>query len=252
TDGGNTWTNTFTGAAFPGPGVTTCPNPYFACMFPDTGGYWRHMGWGEPAAINGVVHYVYASRNTGNGDPGNIFYIRSTDSGVTSSAPLQLNTDTPTRPQWQPNISVSSGNTVFAMWYDARGSANCQKGNTGVPCYQMWGRKSADNGVTWLADMAFSDVITPLPAQPDPAIIAEYAGDYDYASALVADHISAWADGRVPIGGQSQQNAFFDKEPAGGVTPTPTPTATPTATPTPGPITLTGRGKKVGGINTSR
>jgi hypothetical protein len=216
TDGGNTWTNTHNGANFPGPGVTTCPNPYFACMFTDTGGYWRHMGWGQPAALNGVVSYVYASRNPGNGDPGNVFYIRSTDSGVTFSAPLQLNTDTTTRPQWQPNLSVSSGNTLFAMWYDARGSANCQKGNTAVPCYQMWGRKSTDGGVTWLPDMAFSDVITPLPGQPDPGIIAEYAGDYDYASALVADHITAWDDGRIPVSGQAQQNAFFDKEPAGG------------------------------------
>jgi len=215
TDGGNTWTNTFTGGNFPGPGVTTCPNTYFACMFTDTGGYWRHMGWGEPAALNGVVHYVYASRNTGNGDAGNIFYIRSTDSGVTFSAPLQLNTDSTTRPQWQPNISVSSGGTLFAMWYDARGSANCQKGNTAVPCYQMWGRKSTDNGATWLPDMAFSDVMSPLPGQPDPGIIAEYAGDYDYASALVADHITAWDDGRVAVSGQSQQNTFFDKEPAG-------------------------------------
>ena len=46
------------------------------------------MGWGEPAAYNHVVHYVYAARNTGNGDPGNVFYIRSTDSGVTFSAPF--------------------------------------------------------------------------------------------------------------------------------------------------------------------
>src|SRR5438552_1437451 len=215
TDGGNTWTNTFNGSQFPGPGVTTCPNTYFACMFTDTGGYWRHMGWGEPAALNGVVHYVYASPHTSNGDARNIFYIRSTDSGVTFSAPLQLNTDTTTRPQWQPNLSVSSGGTLFAMWYDARGSANCQKGNTAVPCYQMWGRKSTDNGATWLPDMAFSDVMSPLPAQPDPGIIAEYAGDYDYASAVLADHITAWDDGRIPVSGQSQQNTFFDKEPAG-------------------------------------
>src|SRR5256886_7979986 len=79
TDGGNTWTNTYTGPTFPGPGVTTCPNSYFACMFPDPqlGGYWRHMGWGEPAAFNGVVSYVYDSRNTSNGDAANVFYIRS-------------------------------------------------------------------------------------------------------------------------------------------------------------------------------
>src|SRR6266705_3050582 len=170
TDGGNTWTNTFTGGNFPGPGVTTCPNTYFACMFTDTGGYWRHMGWGEPAALNGVVHYVYASRNTGNGDAGNIFYIRSTDSGVTFSAPLQLNTDSTTRPQWQPNISVSSGGTLVAVWYDERESTTCTKGNPAVPCYRMWARKSNDNGVSWLPDDRFSDVVSPLPGQPDPNI----------------------------------------------------------------------------------
>ena len=56
--------------------------------------YWRHMGWGEPAAFNHVVSLVYASRNTGTGDPGDVFYIRSTDSGVTFSAPFQLNANT--------------------------------------------------------------------------------------------------------------------------------------------------------------
>ena len=213
TDGGNSWTNTFTGANFTGPsdGSTCTSNSYFATMF---AGYWRHMGWGEPAALNGVVHYVYAQHGAG-ADPGDIFYIRSTDSGATFSTPLKLNTDTTTRPQWQPNISVSSGGTLFAMWYDARGSASCQKGNPGVPCYQMWGRKSTDNGGTWLADMAFSDVITPLPAQPDPGIVDCYVGDYDYASAVATDHISAWADGRVSVSGQSQQDTFFDKEPTG-------------------------------------
>src|SRR5205085_5021956 len=56
TDGGNTWTNTFTSANFTGPSDnTTCTsNSYFATMF---SGYWRHMGWGEPAALNNVVHY---------------------------------------------------------------------------------------------------------------------------------------------------------------------------------------------------
>jgi hypothetical protein len=79
----------------------------------------------------------------------------------------------------------------------------------------MWGRKSTDNGATWLADMAFSDVVTPLPGQPDASIVGCYAGDYDYGSALATDHISAWVDGRVAIGGQSQQDTFFDQEPAG-------------------------------------
>src|SRR5947207_1020068 len=74
TDGGNTWSNTYTGPSFPGPGVTAVG--YFACMFTDGGGYWRHEGWGEPGAYNGVVHYVYAQHGAGS-DPGDVYYIRS-------------------------------------------------------------------------------------------------------------------------------------------------------------------------------
>src|SRR6266480_3695613 len=214
TDGGTTWTNTFTSATFTGPsdGSLCSDNGYFASMF---SGYWRHMGWGQPAALNGVVHYVYAQHGTGS-DPGNVEYIRSTDKGVTFSAPLKLNTDTTTRPQWQPNISVSSSGTVFAMWYDARGSTSCTQGSPTVLCYQMWARKSTDDGATWLADMAFSDAMTPLPGQPDSSIVACYAGDYDYGSALAGAHLTSWVDGRGPIiSNKSQQDTFFDQEPAG-------------------------------------
>ncbi len=210
TDGGNTWTNTYTGPNFTGPSDnSTCTsNSYFATMFT---GYWRHMGWGEPAAFNQVVHLVYAQHGAG-ADAGDVYYIRSTDRGATFGAPLKLNTDATTRPQWQPNLSVSPAGTLFAVWYDGRESTTCTKGNPAVPCYRMWGRKSNDNGLTWLADDMFSDVVTPLPGQPDPGIVDCYAGDYDYGSAILTKHVSTWVDGRVTIGGQSQQDAFTDRE----------------------------------------
>jgi hypothetical protein len=229
TDGGNTWTNTYTGPSFSGPGVTAVG--YFACMFPDGGGYWRHEGWGEPAVLNHVVSYVYDQHGTGS-DPGDVYYIRSTNSGVTFSAPLKLNTDATTRPQWQPNLSVSSTGTLFAVWYDARESASCTRGNAGVPCYRMWARRSTDNGATWLSDQTFSDVVSPLPAQPDPGIQATYAGDYDYASSSPNQHLHAFVDGRVAILGSSQQDAFHDRQAVGAASPTPTATAAATATPT--------------------
>ena len=209
TDGGATWANTYTGPSFPGPGVTAVG--YFACMFPDDGGYWRHEGWGEPAAFNDVVHLVYAQHGTGS-DAGDVYYIRSSDGGVTFGAPFKLNTDSTTRPQWQPNLSVSPSGTLLATWYDARGSTTCTKGNPGVPCYQMWSRKSNDNGVTWLADDTLSDVVSPLPAQSDPNIQPTYAGDYDYGSALQTKHTTSWTDGRVTIAGASQQDTFTDRE----------------------------------------
>ena len=227
TDGGNTWTNTYSGPSFPGPGVTAVG--YFACMFTDGGGYWRHEGWGEPAALNGVVHYVYARHGAGS-DSGDVYYIRSTDRGQTFSAPLKLNSDATIRPQWQPNLSVSSNGSVFAAWYDARESGSCTRGNSAVPCYRMWGRRSTDNGVSWLSDQPFSDAVSPLPAQPDPRIQATYAGDYDYGTSSLTQHLRAWVDGRVAIGGSSQQDAFHDRQSLGA--PTPTPTASPTPTPT--------------------
>src|SRR5437016_11177606 len=124
TDGGNTWTHTYTGPSFAGPGIGT--SGYFACMF--TGGsagvYWRHEGWGEPAAFNNVVHLVYAQHGAG-GDAGDVYYIRSTNSGMTFSAPFKLNSDATTRPQWQPNISVSPSATLLATWYDGREFGSC-------------------------------------------------------------------------------------------------------------------------------
>jgi hypothetical protein len=212
TDGGITWSNTYTGSSFPAPGSVVCSdNPYFTCMFPDQGGFWRHEGWGEPGAFNNVVHLVYAQHGAGS-DPGDVYYIRSTDGGVTFAAPLKLNTDGGTRPQWQPNLSVSPTGTLLATWYDARETATCTKGDPNVPCYRMFARKSNDNGASWLPDDAFSDVISPLPGQPDPNIVFGYAGDYDYGSAIATKHVTSWADGRVQINNQSQQDAFTDRD----------------------------------------
>jgi len=223
TDGGDTWTNTYTGPTFSGPHRTN--SGYFACMY-NNPAYWRHMGWGEPAAFNHVVSYVYAAANSGNGDPGDIFYIRSTDSGVTFSAPFQLNSNTEaTKAQWQPNLSVSEAGTLLATWYDEapRVAASCQPSSPSTPCYQMHSRKSPDNGVTWLADDTLSDVASPLPLQGDPGIQPLYAGDYDYGSSILTKHVTSWVDGRNPINGASQQDAFTDRELVGFAVTTTTP-----------------------------
>jgi hypothetical protein len=234
TDGGVTWTNTYTGPTFPGPGRSA--SGFFATMY-GSPAYWRHMGWGEPAAYNNVVSLVYASRNTGTGDPGDVFYIRSTDSGVTFSAPFQLNANVETtKAQWMPNLSVSEAGTLLATWYDEapRTSASCQPSSPTNLCYQMHSRKSLDNGLTWLADETMSDVASPLPLQQDPGIQPTYVGDYDYGSAVLTKHATSWADGRVIINGNSQQDAFTDREPVGpSPTASPSPTSTATASPTP-------------------
>ena len=210
TDGGVSWSNTYNGDPFIGP--CRGSSGYFATMYTLNGGYWRHMGWGEPAALNGIVHLVYAAQDTGTGDAGNVFYIRSTDGGSTFSSPLMLNTDgDSTKAQWEPNLSISDSGTLLSVWYDERTGGNCTYGGN-TPCYQMFARKSLDGGVTWLPDDAFSDVVSPLPAQNDPFIVGSYVGDYDYGSAIAVKHVSSWADGRVAIGGTQQQDAFTDRD----------------------------------------
>ena len=193
-------------------------------MFNDNaiGAYWRHEGWGEPAAFGNIVHLVYAQQGAGS-DPGDVYYIRSTDGGVTFGTPFKLNTDGTTRPQWQPNLSVSPSGTLLATWYDARESTDCVVGDENTPCYRMWSRKSNDNGASWLPDDTLSDVVSPLPAQPDPNIVSVYVGDYDYGAAITTKHVTSWADGRVAINSQSQQDAFTDRDLVGFAVTTSTP-----------------------------
>ncbi|HVG01173.1 MAG TPA: sialidase family protein, partial [Chloroflexia bacterium] len=214
TDGGATWTQIQQGPAFPAPGSGTCPANSFFAIIP---GPWRHQGWGQPGVGPGnVVHYAYAQHGAG-ADQGDIMYIRSTDNGSTWSAPLKLNTDATTRAQWMPSLAVNAQGSVFVGWYDRRNTANND--------YERFGRASTDNGVTWQADMAVSDIIIPQWA-PDPNTAACYGGDYDYAMASDSgqgtDFLQTWNDGRVVQGGVNQMNVFFDKIPLVGGTPTPT------------------------------
>ena len=87
----------------------------------------------------------------------------------------------------------------------------------------MHSRKSPDNGATWGADETTSDVASPLPLQGDPGIQPTYAGDYDYGSAILTKHVTSWVDGRNPIAGQSQQDAYTDRELVGFAVTTTTP-----------------------------
>jgi hypothetical protein len=239
TDGCVTWTSIPMGSSFYPPGRSI--TGYFAAMYPN--GYWRHMGWGQPAAVGNTVHYVYAM-GIQDTDPGNVMYVRSTDNGTTWSAPVQLNTDSTTRAQWMPSLAANAQGSLFAGWYDERETQDCDPPGSTTPCYRRWGRASTDNGLTWQADDAVGDVISPLPNQPDPNVGPRYVGDYDYSMAEGNNFYQAWVDGRVLVGGASQQDVFFDKvvlaqetsTPVATVTPSPiTSTDTPTSTLTPVP-----------------
>jgi hypothetical protein len=98
-----------------------------------------------------------------------------------------------------PSVSATAEGDVFVAWYDRR---NTTDGSN----YEYWGIQSLDNGATWLADMAVSDVISPQPTNPPCD-----GGGYNYHSASGAAHLITWSDGRVLIDGQPQLDVFFDQ-----------------------------------------
>jgi len=269
TNGGVSWTSSNAGPSFQGPGRST--SGYFALVFSSI---WRHMGWGEPAASGNVVSLDYAACGqnvvcSSATDHGDVYYIRSTDAGLTWGTPVKLNTDTGTAMQWQPSLTATQSGTLFASWYDGReanGGADldCAVGSPN-PCYRRWGRVSMDNGATWQSDDMVGRALSGLPAQPDSAVQATYEGDYDYHSSFGTTAVGGWTDGRTIISGSSQQDVFVNlvqggpsptatPTPTATVPPSPTPTATATATvtptATPAGITLTASGHKVHGFDT--
>src|SRR5204862_125823 len=147
---GVTWTSGNAGPSFQGPGRYS-PS-YFACMFNNGTTIWRHMGWGEPAANGNVVSLDYAACGqnvvcNAATDHGDIYYIRSTDAGLTWGTPVKLNTDSGTAMQWQPSLTTTQNGALFASWYDQRevnGGAdlNCTVGSSTQNCYRRWGRVS--------------------------------------------------------------------------------------------------------------
>jgi hypothetical protein len=220
TDGGNTWTSATMGPVFNAVGDGTCSsNPYFADVFP----IWRHMGWGEPGVgPNGTVHYAYAGAGTGS-DHGDIFYVRSTDNGVTWSSPMKMNDDPDGqfKTQWMPSLSVNYNPASFTpqgkvtiSWYDRRQATSSCNVATDPGCsYMRYGVQSADNGQTWGSNIQISDQLILQPTQNDSGVQPCYAGDYDYATAQAGNAYVTWTDGRVNVGGVQVQNVEFANVP---------------------------------------
>jgi hypothetical protein len=231
TDGGSTWTPAPIAAAVSAPGDDLCSVDYFARITP----LWRWMGAGQPAVGPGnVLHYIYGGHGAAT-DPADVLYIRSTDAGATWSVPLRLSTDPGSAAQWLPALAVTDDGVVTASWYDRRNSTDGLN-------YEYRARLSTDNGITWGADEAVSDVLIPQPAQPDPTLSSCFGGDYNYSLASGGTAFVGWTDGRLTAPNPQgtpvpQQDLRADRLIVAQGTATPTVTGTPpSATPTYTPV----------------
>jgi hypothetical protein len=155
-----------------------------------------------------------------------VMFVRSTDGGLTFSAPLRVNDDTNHQSKWHwfGTFSVAPNGRLDAVWYDTRNAANNIDS-------QLFYSYSTDAGATWSANVAVSDAFNPSEGYPNQDKIGDYitivsdetGGNVAYAATFNFN----------PNNGQHEEDIYYVRvSPSGTSTPTPTPTSSPTPTAT--------------------
>jgi hypothetical protein len=155
-----------------------------------------------------------------------VMFARSTDGGLTFSAPHRINDDPTPQSKWHwfGALSVAPNGRIDSVWYDTRNAAN----NTDSQLFYSF---STDAGVTWSANVAVSNAFNPFEGYPNQSKIGDYI-------TIVSDNTGANVAYAAtfnfnPNRGQHEEDVYYVRVfPSGGGTPTPTPTASPTATAT--------------------
>lgn len=158
-------------------------------------------------STRGNVYIVYAANPIGP-DLADIFFIKSTDNGVTFTSPIKLNDDATTTDQWMPTISLDNNTgRIYVSWYDSRNDP------TNNIMTDIYGTTSMDGGVSFAPDSRISN------SSFSPDIMAtvnlsdaSYIGDY-FGTASTGAHtsITSWMDNRDNI--QSNKQSFVGYNP---------------------------------------
>ena len=172
--------------------------------------------------------YMLASVSPPGQSTTEVMFVRSTDGGLTFSAPLRINDDTSHESKWHwfGTFAVAPNGRLDAVWYDTRNAANNRDS-------QLFYSFSTDAGVTWSSNVAVSNSFDPSQGYPNQSKIGDYitivsdetGGNVAYSATFNFN----------PNNGQHEEDVYYVRVfPGGqGATPTPTPTASPTVTPTP-------------------
>jgi BNR/Asp-box repeat len=170
--------------------------------------------------------YMLASVLPSGRNTTDVMFVRSTDGGLTFSAPHRINDDGLTNKwHWFGTFSVAPNGRLDAVWYDSRNSV---ANNTDSQLFYSW---STDAGVTWAPNVAVSNAFNPSEGYPNQNKIGDYitivsdntGGNVAYSATFNFN----------PSRGQHEEDIYYVRvSPSGGSTPTPTPTASPTPTAT--------------------
>jgi len=168
--------------------------------------------------------YMVTSVSSGGGT--NVMFVRSTNGGLSFSAPQRINDDPSNSAKWHwlGTLAVAPNGRIDSVWLDSRNAAN----NLDSQLFYSW---STDGGLTWAPNVAVSNSFDPLQGWPNQNKIGDYitivsdntGGDVAYSATFNFN----------PSRGQHEQDVYYVRvSPSGGATPTPTATTSPTATAT--------------------
>jgi hypothetical protein len=149
---------------------------------------------------SGTVYVVFAQHNSNT--LADVFLVRSADKGQTWSAPLVTDDGGTATDQWMPSVAVASNGVVGVMFYDRRNDPN----NLNIDIYLAL---SNDSGVTFQPNQRITTASFPPAVNFDPAIAANYMGDYNQIVASGTNFYMAWGDNRDIVNGRNDPNVYF-------------------------------------------
>jgi hypothetical protein len=118
---------------------------------------------------NNNIYMLASVQPTGFSTGTDVMFVRSTDGGLTFSAPHRINDDPINHSKWHwfGTLSVAPNGRIDVVWFDTRNAAN----NTDSQLFYSF---STDGGNTWSANVAVSNSFNPFEGYPNQSKIGDY------------------------------------------------------------------------------
>jgi hypothetical protein len=152
---------------------------------------------------NNTIHIVYDAFGGSPLDRSDIFYVRSTDQGLTFSSPLKLNDDNTTTTQFLPSIAATADGTLAVKWWDRRNDT------TNDSLTDVYMTISNNGGTSFGKNFRVTNhnwFFSPI----EIGFASGYHGDYDGIAAEGNNFYLSWSDER-----SGSSDAFFSQISAG-------------------------------------
>ena len=160
---------------------------YYLQYGPNPGGLLGQV-WIAADHSNGPTHgnlYVLSSVDPPDSDPLDVHFIRSSDGGLSWSAPVRVNDDPPGTDAWQwfGTLSVAPNGRIDVVWNDTRNS-----GEDNIS--ELFYAHSTDAGLTWSDNVALSEPFDSWLGWPNQDKLGDY---YDMVSDEVGVNLACAA-----------------------------------------------------------